>query len=139
MINYKNYSELLRFKTFEERFNYLKCEGSVGKETFGFSRWINQNLYNSNEYKRLRRDIIIRDNGCDLGIQDRQISSKIFIHHMNPITKEDIMSGSKLVWDPEFLICVSFETHNAIHYSDSKILISDPIIRAPNDTCPWRR
>lgn len=135
----KTYSELIKLKTFEERFNYTKVDGKVGFETFGSRRWINQNFYNSNQYRLLRRDIIIRDYGCDLGIPDRAIMGKIFIHHLNPITKEDILSQSKFAWDPEYLICVSFETHNAIHYSDSKILIGDPIIRTPNDTCPWRK
>lgn len=135
----KTYSELITFETFEERFNYLKLKGEVGKETFGFDRYINQIFYKDPEWLRVRDKVIIRDNGCDLGILDREIYSRILVHHMNPITKEDILSKSKYLLDPEYLICTTKNTHDAIHYSDDSILIKELINRTKNDTCPWRR
>lgn len=135
----KTYSELIKIPTFEERFEYLKLSGTVGKETFGFDRYINQNFYRSAAWKRVRDQVIVRDNGCDLGIEDRMIPGKILIHHMNPICDKDILDLTEILLNPEYLICVSHITHNAIHYSDSNLLPSEPVVRFANDTCPWKR
>lgn len=135
----KTYSELVRLPTFEERFEYLKLKGSVGKDTFGHDRHLNQVFYTSQEWRRLRDEIIIRDNGCDLGIEGREIGGKIYIHHLNPLGVNDVLTHSEYLVNPEYLICVSFETHNAIHYGDINLLPRDPIERKRNDTCPWRR
>ena len=134
----KTYSELIAIPTYEERFEYLRCNSAVGKETFGFDRYLNQVLYNSMDWKRLRRQIIIRDNGCDLALEGYIIYGKIIIHHINPISLDDIMKERSIVFDPENLVCVSFSTHNAIHYGDASLLSTGPIERTPNDTCPWR-
>ena len=136
--NIKTYSELITIPTYEERFEYLRCNSAVGKETFGFDRYLNQVLYNSMDWKRLRRQIIIRDNGCDLALKGYTIYGKIIIHHINPISLDDIMKERSIVFDPENLVCVSFSTHNAIHYGDASLLSTGPIERTPNDTCPWR-
>lgn len=135
----KTYSELVRLLTFEERFEYLKLKGSVGKDTFGHDRYLNQVFYTSQEWRRLRDEIIIRDNGCDLGIEGREIGGKVYIHHLNPLGTNDILTHSEYLVNPEYLICASFETHNAIHYGDINLLPRDPIERKRNDTCPWRR
>ena len=135
----KTYSELIQLPTFEERFQYLKLSGAVGKETFGFDRYLNQNFYRSAAWKRVRDQVIMRDNGCDLGIDDRIIYGKILIHHMNPINDRDILDLTDILLNPEYLICVSHITHNAIHYSDESLLPSEPIVRFKNDTCPWKR
>lgn len=135
----KTYSQLIRLPTFEDRFEYLKLKGSVGKDTFGHDRYLNQIFYSSMEWRRLRDEIIIRDNGCDLGIDGRQIGGKVYIHHLNPLGVNDILTHSEYLVNPEYLICVSFETHNAIHYGDINLLPRDPIERRQNDTCPWRR
>ena len=135
----KSYSELIHLPTFEERFQYLKLSGTVGKETFGFDRYLNQNFYRSAAWKRVRDQVIVRDNGCDLGIGDRFIYGKILIHHMNPINDRDILDLTDILLNPEYLICVSHLTHNAIHYSDESLLPSEPIVRFKNDTCPWKR
>lgn len=135
----KTYSELIRLPTFEERFEYLKLKGSVGKDTFGRDRYLNQVFYTSQEWRRLRDKIIIRDNGCDLGIEGREIGGKIYIHHLNPLAANDILAHSEYLVNPEYLICTSFETHNAIHYGDINLLPRNPIERKRNDTCPWRR
>ncbi len=124
--------------TFKERFEYLKLSGRVGEETFGFDRWINQKFYRSAEWKHIRDQVIIRDNGCDLGVEGREIYGKILIHHMNPITKKDILDRTDLLLNPMYLISVTKQTHDAIHYSDESILMNDPIVRSKNDTCPWR-
>ena len=140
MTNIKTYSELITLPTFEERYRYLKLDGRVGEDTFGFDRYLNQLFYQrSHEWKTIRDHVIIRDMGCDLGIEGREIAGKIFVHHINPITKEDILRNSKWIIDPEFLICTSKRTHDAIHYGDENLLIKDPIARRANDTCPWRR
>lgn len=139
MTTIKTYSELITLPTFEERFRYLRLKGVVGKDTFGFDRYLNQKFYRSAEWKRIRDIVIIRDNGCDLGIEDRSIYGKILIHHMNPITEKDIVYASDLLINPEYLICVSHSTHNAIHYGDEDLLMKGPVIRTPNDTCPWKR
>ena len=135
----KTYSELIQLPTFEERFQYLKLSGAVGKETFGFDRYLNQNFYRSAAWKRVRDQVIVRDNGCDLGIDDRIIHGKILIHHMNPINDRDILDLTDVLLNPEYLICVSHITHNAIHYSDESLLPSEPVVRFKNDTCPWKR
>ena len=138
--NIKTYSELIKLDSFEERFRYLMLGGMVGESTFGFERYLNQNFYNTREWKSLRRDIIIRDNGCDLGVDGFSIPSKIIIHHMNPIAVNDIVDCSDFLMNPEYLICVSLRTHNAIHYGDDSILFENEVIaRKPNDTCPWRK
>lgn len=136
----RTYQELIKLPTFEERYRYLKLDGWVGMETFGFDRYVNQKLYQSYEWKEIRRQVILRDNGCDLGIEDRPIPSKILIHHMNPISLKDILQRSDLVMNPDYLITVSHNTHNAIHYGDESLLFPTEIVeRKPNDTCPWKR
>ena len=135
----RTYSELITLPTFEERFKYLQLGGKVGEDTFGHDRYLNQMFYTSDEWRRIRRDVIVRDNGCDLGIQDREIHGLIIIHHMNPITIEDIINRSEFLLNPEYLISTVKNTHDAIHFSDERILITDPIERRPNDTCPWKR
>ncbi len=138
-MNIKTYSELVRLPTFKERFEYLKLDGVVGEATFGFDRYINQLFYSRcPDWKSIRDFVIVRDNGCDLGIEGREIHRRVIIHHMNPLRKNDILDMTDFVMNPEYLICVTHETHNAIHYGDSGLLISDPIVRKPNDTCPWR-
>ena len=134
----RTYSELIQLPTFEERFNYLRLDGVVGKDTFGFDRYLNQQFYRSSEWKRIRNQVIVRDNGCDLGIDDYDIHGRILIHHMNPISIEDLQHMSNLLMNPEYLICVSHRTHNAIHYGDERLIVTAPIERTQNDTCPWR-
>lgn len=134
----RTYNELMLLPTFEERFEYLKLSGRVGEETFGFDRWLNQKFYRSAEWKHMRDQVIIRDNGCDLGVEGREIYGKILIHHMNPITKKDILDRTDLLLNPMYLISVTKQTHDAIHYSDESILMNDLIVRSRNDTCPWR-
>lgn len=134
----RTYSELITLKTFEERYRYLRLGGSVGEDTFGWDRYFNQKFYSSPEWKRFRREIIIRDNGCDLGIEDRLIDGLIMIHHIEPITVEDVVQRRACLLDPENAICVSRNTHNAIHYGDESLLVLPPIERIRNDTCPWR-
>ena len=134
----RTYSVLVTLPTFEERFNYLKLKGQVGKDTFGFDRWLNQIVYRDPEWKSVRDYVIVRDNGCDLGIDGYEINGRILVHHMNPISKEDILERSKYLLDPEFLISTIHNTHNAIHYGDEDLLIKTPIERTKNDTCPWK-
>lgn len=135
----RTYSELITLPTFEERYNYLRLLGKVGKDTFGFDRIFNQDFYRSTEWKRVRDKVIVRDDGCDLGVKGHEIFGRIYIHHMNPITINDIKDSSRLILDPEFLICTTFETHNAIHYGDGLYLKKFEIVeRKPNDTIPWR-
>ena len=134
----RTYSELIKIPTFIERFRYLKLNGRVGEDTFGFDRYLNQEFYRSYEWRRLRNEIIVRDCGCDLGIEDREIFDRVFIHHMNPISAEDILQHSDLLLNPEFLICTSKLTHDAIHYGDEQILYQEPITRTKGDTCPWK-
>ena len=136
----RTYSELIFLPTFEERFEYLKLRGKIGEDTFGFDRWINQNFYRSKEWKRIRDQVILRDNGCDLACPDREIYGKAIIHHMNPVNIQDIVDATEYLLNPEFLICTTLETHNAIHYGDSSgLLRTKPTVRLPNDTCPWRK
>lgn len=135
----RTYTEIVTLATFEERFEYLKMTAPVGFDTFGHDRYLNQMLYNLNRWKQETRNaVILRDNGCDLGISDRSILGRIFVHHMNPITKEDILNGNPDVFNPEYLICVSLGTHNALHYSNVELIKNDPIERSMNDTCPWK-
>ena len=135
----RTYSELITIPTFEERFEYLKLNGSVGLETFGHDRYLNQILYNSPEWRRFRPEIIVRDNGCDLACEGYEIFGKILIHHINPITAKDILNRNPKVFDPENVITTVHNTHNAIHYGDENLLITAPIERSRNDTCPWRK
>lgn len=135
----RSYSELIQLPTYEERYRYLRLQGRVGKDTFGFDRYLNQNFYRSAEWRRVRDQVIVRDNGCDLGMEDRMIYGKIYIHHMNPITDKDILNATDILLNPEYLICVTHATHNAIHYGDENQLILGPVVRRPNDTCPWKR
>ena len=135
----KTYSELITIKTFEDRFEYLRLNGSVGKDTFGHNRYLNQLLYRSAEWKRLRRTIIIRDNGCDLACEGFDIDGRLLIHHINPITVDDVVARNPIVFDPNNLITTTHNTHNAIHYGDDTLLIVSPIERTKNDTCPWRK
>lgn len=135
----KTYSELITFPTFEERFKYLQLKGIVGEKTFGFDRYLNQLFYKDPEWLSVRDKVILRDNGCDLGMEDRAVGSRILVHHMNPITKEDILSRSDYLLNPEYLICTMKNTHDAIHYGDESLLFKNPIERRRNDTCPWRQ
>ena len=134
----KTFSELIEIPTFEERFEYLKLGGFVGEETFGFDRYLNQNLYRSYEWRQLRNQIIIRDNGCDLACEDRDIFGKVIIHHMNPITTDDLIHNSDFLMNPEYLICTTKQTHDAIHYGNKDSLILTPMERTPGDTIPWK-
>ena len=138
LMRIKTYSELITLPTFEERFEYLQLKGTVGQETFGFDRYLNQILYNSKEWKHLRNEIIVRDNGCDLALEGFEIHGRILIHHINPITIDDVIKRREMVFDPENLICVTHNTHNAIHYGDKSLLITGLIERRANDTCPWK-
>lgn len=134
----RTYSELIALPTFEERYRYLRLGGRVGEETFGFDRYLNQTFYRSDEWKALRDEIIVRDNACDLGIDGREIYGRILIHHMNPITVDDIVKRSRYLLDPEYLITTVKNTHDAIHYGDESLLVTIPRERTRNDTCPWR-
>ena len=133
----KTFSELRRLRSFNERFDYLRLKGLVGETTFGYDRYLNQILYTSKYWSEARDKVIIRDNGCDLGVDGYQIGGRVIIHHMNPITVKDVESGSDSLYDPEFLICVSHNTHLAIHYGDETLLPKLPIVRRPGDTSPW--
>lgn len=133
----RTYTELIRLNTFEDRFNYLKLDGRVGDVTFGYDRILNQILYNSSRWRKLRDDIIIRDEACDLGVEGYDLYTRIIVHHMNPITIEDVEMERPEVYNPEFLICVSHNTHNAITYGNESLLPKMPIERSRNDTCPW--
>lgn len=134
----KTYSELIRLPSFEERYRYLKLGGKVGEETFGFDRWLNQVFYKDAAWKSVRDSIIFRDNACDLGIAGREIAGRILIHHINPITKSDILRRNSCLFDPENLICTCKSTHDAIHYGDESLLVLTPVERIINDTCPWK-
>lgn len=134
----RTYSELSQLKTFKERYEYLRLGGVVGDDTFGFDRYLNQIFYKTKEWKDIRRFVIIRDNGCDLGVDGYEIHGTILIHHMNPIRVDDILKRSDILLNPEYLITTVLSTHNAIHYGDNSLLITAPIERSKNDTCPWR-
>lgn len=135
----RTYRELIQMPTLKERFRYLKLSGAVGKATFGYDRYLNQNFYRSQDWKRLRNEIIVRDDGCELGLEDHPIAGRIFIHHMNPIDDEDIINSTEYLMNPDYLVCVSHDMHNAIHYGNEDILrAKDFMPRTPNDTCPWK-
>lgn len=134
----KSYSEMCSFSTFIERFNYLKLNGKVGIETFGFDRYLNQVLYCSQEWKRFRRQVIIRDNGCVFGLDGYNINGRLIVHHINPITLEQIEQRDPMIFSMENVVCVTHNLHEAIHYGDESLIPTDPIIRKPNDTCPWK-
>lgn len=138
MSTIRTYSELSKLKTFRERYEYLRLNGKVGEETFGFDRYLNQIFYKSDEWKAIRDFVIVRDNGCDLGVEGYDIHGKILIHHMNPILVEDILKRSDFLLNPDYLITTVLSTHNAIHYGDDSLLITLPIERTRNDTCPWQ-
>jgi len=133
----RSYSELIELSTFKERFDYLALRGVVGESTFGFDRWINQQFYTSPEWRRLRRDVIVRDNGCDLGVEGFDIHSRIIVHHLNPLIQDDIVYGTRNALDLEFLICTTHNTHNAIHYGDANLLVKPYVPRKPGDTKLW--
>lgn len=136
----RTYSKLITFPTFEERYRYLRLGGKVGQETFGFDRYLNQRFYKTDEEYLAARDYVItRDAGCDLGIEGREIPTRIIVHHMNPITREDILKRTKYLLDPEYMICTMKRTHDAIHYGDESLLITAPIERSRHDTSPWRK
>lgn len=136
----KTYSDLIKIPTFEERIKYLKVHSSrVGEDTFGYDRWINQAFYRSKEWKDLRRYIFVRDNGYDLGLDGYPLYERAIVHHLNPVTKYDLVNRTKYLLDPEYLISANQITHNAIHYSDESIVFTELIERKPNDTCPWRK
>lgn len=135
----RTYSELITLPTFEERYRYLRLGGRVGEDTFGFDRYLNQIFYKSDDWLSLRNEIIVRDNGCDLGIPGREIHGRILIHHMNPISVEDILHRSEYLLDPEYLICTIKRTHDAIHYGNEDSLLTIPVARTRNDTCPWKK
>lgn len=133
----RTYRDLIRIPTFAERLEYLRLSEQIGSDTFGINRYLNQQFYRSNEWRRLRREVIIRDNGCDLGIQELPIVGRIYIHHLNPLEEDDIVNCSESLLNPENLICCSFETHNAIHFG-TDVGAQTVTERKPNDTCPWR-
>lgn len=135
----RTYTELISLSSFDDRFDYLCLHGGVGEETFGYDRYLNQAFYRSQEWKTLRNKIITRDNGCDLAHPDYEIIGSIYIHHLNPIEKDDVINSTDLLLNPEYLVCVSFNTHQAIHYGNKGLLICpEPIRRRPHDTCPWK-
>lgn len=136
-MRHRSYSELRQLSTFKERYDYLKLNGRVGAETFGYNRYVNQRFYRSTEWKHIRDQIIIRDNGCDLGVEGYDLHSRIYIHHLNPMTVDDIDQGRQMILDPDNLICVSFDTHQAIHFGDESLLPQLPIERISGDTCLW--
>ena len=133
------YSELVRLKTFIERFEYLRLDPSVGAETFGLDRYLKQRFLHSKEWYPVRDFVIQRDFGCDLGMRNREIRSRIYVHHMNPIMLKDLIDFNEDIINPEYLICAAHSTHTAVHYGDKSLLITDPVVRRPNDTCPWKR
>lgn len=135
----RTYSELIQIPTFRERYEYLRLGGFVGQDTFGFDRYLNQKFYHSKEWKQIRRDVIIRDEGRDLAMEGYEIQNGLYIHHMNPIGVKDIQEATEMLLNPEYLVCVSFDTHQAIHYGDAGLLPVLPTERKPNDTCPWRQ
>ena len=139
LTNIKNYTELIKLKNFIDRFEYLKLDGTVGQDTFGFERYLNQGFYHSAEWRAIRDQVIARDLGCDLGIDGYEIHGRIYIHHMNPITVDDIQKITVYLLEPEYLICTTHETHNALHFGDASLLVTEPVVRTPFDTCPWKK
>lgn len=134
----RTYSELIQLPTFKERFEYLKLDGQVGKDTFGFDRYLNQQFYRSKIWRDIKNKVIVRDNGCDMAHLEFPIPGRIYVHHMNPVDSDDILMQRDILLEPEFLVCVSQLTHNAIHYGDFDLLPSPPVNRSQNDTCPWK-
>lgn len=135
----RTYTDLVSIPTYIDRFRYLKLSGHIGEDTFGYDRYLNQQLYKSATWRQLRAQIITRDLGCDLAHPDFEIVGSIIIHHLNPITKSDVLERSNYLLNPEFLVCVSDNTHKAIHYGDESLLLPyEPVVRTPHDTCPWR-
>lgn len=134
----RTYSELIKLNTFEERFEYLRLDGVVGEETFGFDRYLNQIFYRSQKWKTIKNKVIVRDLGRDLGVEGYEIYGRIIVHHMNPVSVDDIKNESDFLINPEFLICTTHNTHNAIHYGDESLLITAPVERTKYDTCPWK-
>jgi hypothetical protein len=135
----RTYSEMVQYGTFEERFEYLSLHGTVGEATFGFDRYMNQQFYRSRQWRLIRNEVKVRDMACDLGIDGYEIYDRVIIHHMNPMTAQDLEEGRSEILDPEFLICVTHDTHNAIHYGDKSLLRQPLIERRPGDTTPWRK
>lgn len=135
----RTYKELVSIDNYLDRYKYLKLGGAVGQETFGFERYLNQKFYRTDEWRKVRDYVIVRDNGCDMAFDGREIHSKILIHHLNPVMPNDILERQSWILDPEFLVCVCKQTHDAIHYGDESLLLLDPVIRTKNDTCPWRK
>lgn len=135
----RTYSELIQLPTFKERYEYLRLGGLVGQDTFGFDRYLNQKFYHSPEWKRIRRDVIIRDEGRDLALEGYELRGEIIVHHMNPILPNDLVDVSEILINPEFLVCVSKRTHDAIHFGDASLLPQLPNERTPNDMCPWKQ
>ena len=135
----KTYSELILLPTFKERFEYLRLDGRVGEDTFGFDRYLNQLFYRSYEWRKIRDYVIVRDNACDLGVEGYDIYERVLIHHINPVNVRDIEERSELLLNPEYLICTTHNTHNAIHYGDENLIAKGPVIRTKHDTCPWKR
>lgn len=133
----RTYRELIRLPTHRERYDYLKVAGVVGQETFGFERWMNQQFYRSTEWRHIRQHVIARDLGCDLGVEGYEIYDRVYVHHMNPLTQRDIASGDSAMVDPDFLICVTLRTHNAIHYGTEELLPKPMVERRPGDTKIW--
>lgn len=138
-IKVRTYSELSKLSSFEERYRYLRLNGKLGEETFGIDRYLNQRFYRSREWKTIRDSVIVRDNGCDLGAEGHEIYGKVIIHHMNPLSIEDIIDATDYLMNPEYLITTTHETHNAIHYGDESLLFFIPAERTAFDTCPWKR
>jgi len=135
----RTYTELIQFKTFEERYEYLRLGGIVGQDTFGFDRYLNQRFYRSPEWKQIRRDVIIRDEGRDLAMEGYELDKGIYVHHMNPITAKDLVDVTDWLLNPEYLVCVSKRTHDAIHFGDKSLLPELPKERTLNDMCPWKQ
>ena len=135
----RTYTELIQLPTFKERYDYLRLGAIVGQDTFGFDRYLNQRFYHSKEWQQIRRNVIIRDEGRDLAMPGYEIQNGIYIHHMNPISTTDINEATEYLLNPEYLVCVTQQTHNAIHFGDASLLPQLPIERRPNDTCPWRQ
>ncbi len=138
MSNLKTYKELISIPNFIDRFRYLKISGVVGASTFGSDRYLNQIFYRSPEWREIRQYVIVRDEGLDLADPTRPIAGRVYIHHMNPISETDLLNRTDLILNPDYLICCSFNTHQAIHYSDESLLWSEYVERKPGDTIPWR-
>lgn len=133
----KSYTDLIQIPEFQNRFRYLRLRSQVGVANFGYDRWLNQAFYTSSEWRRIRNHVIARDRGCDLGVEGHEIFSKGAVHHMNPMTVDDITHGEEFILDPEYLITVSLRTHNAIHFGDERLLTPAMVVRRPGDTKLW--